>query len=233
MKKLFFIAVFVIATISVFAQERVNREKNTFTKESGMLTKATGWAYNESLGEWIDYDNVICSINDYKTQFKALLGSDYMKSRYMNFNSIQTKTMVCDGTEYYCLIVKKWSGRYKYPSIKEDWYTFEVVDFLFLSKKEYEKLFTLTNNVTEVQGWTQTKYEYETLTEAEFADSKIRNQRENPNNFSYKQKTLIQVYKATDGNIRFLFGEPSKYSDGIDKRYFETNESEWNKLKFE
>ena len=40
----------------------------------------------------------------------------------------------------YVLIINKWSGRYEYPSIKQNWYEYkETIGYLF-SKADYIKL---------------------------------------------------------------------------------------------
>ena len=101
-------------------QERVNREKIHFTNQSDVLLDATGWAYNETLGEWIDYENVISYTKDYQT----IGPTPYMKSHLPNFNSIQVKTITYNDIEYICLIVNEWKGYYEYPEIKEDWQTY-------------------------------------------------------------------------------------------------------------
>ena len=52
--KLTIIAILLTSSLLyVFAQERINREKLSFDMTSGTLSKATGWAYNSTLGEWI------------------------------------------------------------------------------------------------------------------------------------------------------------------------------------
>ena len=62
---------FFLLTISLpgFTQERVNRPKLKFEASSDTLTKATGWAYNETLGEWIDYENTISDEIKQKNQY--------------------------------------------------------------------------------------------------------------------------------------------------------------------
>lgn len=223
----------MICTLGLIAhgQERVNREKIHFTRQSDVLLNATGWAYNETLGEWIDYKNLISSDKDYKTKYKSLCESPYMKSRCSNFNSIQVKSIVYNGEEYVCLIVNAWRGAWKYPAIREDWYEYKVDIFYFLSKKEYSKLFALTNKITEIQGWSETKHEYDTEPDEDFVISAIKNKKEKKDWRKPEQETFLQIYKATDGNIRFLFEAPSEYFAGIEKKYFESTEDNWSKLK--
>ena len=146
MKKILLICM-VICSLGLIAhgQERVNREKVHFTNQSEILLNATGWAYNKTLGEWIDYENVISHNKDYQT----IGPNPYMKSHLPNFNSIQVKTITYNDVEYVCLIVNVWKGYYEYPEIMEDWQTYTANVYYFLSKEEYNKLFNLTNKITE------------------------------------------------------------------------------------
>jgi hypothetical protein len=142
MKKLVFILAMAVIGSVVFGQARTNAEKPQFLPvQSEILTKATGWAYNESLGEWIDYDNMISSDKGYKVQITALLGTPYMFSREdQNFISIQTRMFTYKGINYYLLIVIKWVGSYTYPSIYEGWsYDEDMTGYIF-SIDEFEKL---------------------------------------------------------------------------------------------
>lgn len=232
MKKMFLLSTLMcILGMIAQGQERVNREKIQFTNQSEVLLNATGWAYNETLGEWIDYNNLISDNKDYKTKYKSLRESPYMKSRCLNFNTIQVKTINYDGVEYVCLMVNAWRGAWKYPAIREDWYEYKVDIFYFMTRKEYNKLFALTNNVTEIKGWSEIKHDYDSESDEDFVVSAIKKKKEKNNWWKPEQETFLQIYKATDGNIRFLFEAPSEYFAGIEKKYFETTESDWEKLK--
>ncbi len=226
MKKLFLLAMMacVLGRIA-YGQERVNREKIHFTNQSGVLLNATGWSYNETLGEWIDYENVISHTKDYQT----IGPTPYMKSHLPNFNSIQVKTITYNDIEYICLIVNVWKGYYEYPEIKEDWQTYTANIYYFLSKEEYNKLFNLTNKIAEIKGWSETIVDSKSYPEENLVVSKLRSQQDNSNSLLYKPYSFLRVYKATDGNIRFLFKTLSDYS--IEKNYFETTEDNWNNLK--
>ena len=65
----------------VFCQERVNREKLSFSEVSGTLSNATGWAYNTTLGEWIDYKNAL----PYESFYKRL----FRKHNCLHFNELR------------------------------------------------------------------------------------------------------------------------------------------------
>jgi hypothetical protein len=127
MKLKLFVLTFLMITfaLSVFGQERVNRKKISFDQSSNIMTKSTGWAYNKTLGEWVDYENLISDDKDYKTKYKSLLGEWMMSHNNQNFLSIQTKTVTFKGIKYFVLLIENWGGRYEYPTIEEDWYTFK------------------------------------------------------------------------------------------------------------
>ena len=48
-----------LVTSVVSGQDRVNREKLSYSDTSDKLTTAVGWSYNTTHGEWIDYNNMI------------------------------------------------------------------------------------------------------------------------------------------------------------------------------
>ncbi len=219
----------VICTLGLIAhgQEHVKREKIHFTRQSEVLLNATGWAYNETLGEWLDYENAI----SHNKVSQTLELSPFTKSHLPNFNSIQVKTITYNDVEYIMLIVNVWKGYYEYPEIMEGWHTYTANVYYFLSKDEYNKLFNLTNKITEIKGWTETNVESPSYPEEEFVISKLKLQQKDINSWHFEPKTFLQVSKATDGNIRFLFEAPSKYIAGIEKKYFETTEDNWCKMK--
>jgi len=123
MKKIILSIILFSLVTNVFSQSRVNRSKLSFSNSSEKLSSSTGWSYNETLGEWIDYENVINKDKVYKTKYKSLRG-EYMMSRIkQNFIDIKTKSLSINEEKYFVVMVRKWDGRYKYPSIYEDWYS--------------------------------------------------------------------------------------------------------------
>jgi len=205
-------------------QDRTNREKLSFDKESEILTKATGWYYNSEIGEWVDYKNVLCSDKDYKTKYPSLLGEYMMSHRYQNFISIQTKTVLHRSNEYYVLIVNKWRGEYEYPSIREDWESYKVTFAFIFSPEEFFKLYNIneevelrTNRVAVLGS------KYKSFTESKFLDLIQNEIMKQVSSFSGSYK--FPVRKAEDGSIRFLL--PNTYGSFIkydfDRGYFETD----------
>jgi hypothetical protein len=215
----------------VFGQERTNREKLSFDTTSGTLSKATGWAYNSTLGEWIDYENVISDSKDYKDKYKSLQGQWMMSRISQNFQKVQTKTVTYKGTIYYVLIVEKWSGRYEYPSIQEDWYTFKQTIGYIYTKEEYQKLMNLDTLVE-----LKTKYmvnmgsKYEKYDETKFLD--LIQTELSQEKSKYSSEYTFPIMKSKEGAIRFYlpdsFSSYSKYD--FEKKYFETDFESFTKI---
>ncbi|WP_330443137.1 hypothetical protein [Flavobacterium sp. C4GT6] len=217
--------------VKVFGQERVNREKLNFETTSDTLIKATGWAYNSTLGEWIDYENVISDDKDYKDKYESLQGA-YMKSKTsQNFQKVQTKTVTYKGTTYYVLIVNKWNGRFEYPSIREDWYEYEQTFGYIFTKQEYQKLLKIENLIE-----LKTKYmvsmgsKYQKYDEQKFLDliqTEISTEKR-----KYSTEYTFPVMKSTEGTIRFyLPASFSTQSNNIfEKKYFETDFENFSKI---
>lgn len=147
MKTLSTILLLICIPNIILAQSRENRNKISFTKESEKVKLAIGWSYNATLGEWIDYENVICNDKNYKTEYKSLQGG-HMKSRFkQNFESILFKKTSLDSIPYYVLIIEKWGGGYEYPTIKKGWKKWkEIIGYVY-NEDEYKKLTTLGDKI--------------------------------------------------------------------------------------
>lgn len=219
-------------TMVSFGQDRVNREKLSFLDKSNQLTTAVGWSYNTTLGEWIDYNNVIEDDKSYKEKYKSLQGSYMMSHSTQNFISIQTKTLVYKDIKYYVLLVEKWDGHYKYPNIKEDWRIYKTMYGYIFTEIEYNKL----NNINGVMNL-ETQYMvfmgpyYEKYDEIVFLD-KIQT------NLSSEKSKYIFTYtfpikKTETGDIRFYVPNCSSYDKvkaDFEKEYFETTFDNFSKF---
>ena len=137
----------ILLSTSLFSQSRTNRQKLVFTGSSEIMTSSIGWSYNKTLGEWIDYQNVILDNKDYKTKYKFMMGGRMESKIDNNFLSIQIKTLKFKDVKYYVLIVKKMDGRYMYPSIYEDWYYWESTEGYIYTENEYNKLKNLEGKI--------------------------------------------------------------------------------------
>jgi len=214
----------VASFIQVYGQDRVNRQKLTFNTVSGIMTNASGWAYNSTLGEWIEYNNVISDNKDYKIKYKSLQGQYMMSQTAQNFLNIQTKTLIFNDTDYYVLIIEKWNGRYDYPTIRKDWYAYkETVGFIF-SKSDYLKLeniegvLELKTKMTVSMG-----SKYETYDETVFLDL-IQTKLATVNS-EYSLEYTFPITKSKEGAIRFYIPECffSYLKYDFEVKYFETD----------
>lgn len=230
--KLTLITLLLTGTLTqVFGQERTNREKLSFDTTSGNLSKATGWANNSTLGEWVDYENVISDSKDYKDKYKSLQGAYMMSSISQNFQKVQTRTVTYKGTTYYVLIVDKWSGRYEYPSIREDWYTFKQTIGYIYTKQEYQKLLNIENLVeVKTQYMVSMGSKYEKYDETVFLD--LIQTELSKEKSKYSSEYTFPVIKTNEGAIRFYlpdsFSTYSKYD--FEKKYFETDFESFTKI---
>ena len=208
---------------------RTNREKLSFSSTSGTLSKAVGWSYNSTLGEWIDYENVISDSKDYKDKYKSLSGEYMMSHISQNFQKVQTRTVTYKGTIYYVLIIDKWSGRYEYPSIQQDWYEFkETIGYIY-TKDEYQKLLNIETLVE-----LKTRYEvsigskYEKYDEIKFLDliQTELSQEKSSSEFTFPVK------KSKEGAIRFYLPENFSYFEkyNFEKKYFESDYNNFDKI---
>lgn len=231
--KLLLVALFTLSfTFSSNGQDRVNREKLSFTESSEVLKKAIGWAYNPTIGEWVDYPNAIEKDKDFKTRYKSLAGA-YMNSQCdQNFYSIQTRTITFKDTKYYVLVVGMLNGNYKYPAIYEDWYYFTITYGFIFTESEYKKLLNINANETiviETQFQTTQGGRYTNYDETLFLDN-IQTEF-NTTKSKYSSVYKFAIKKTDKSEYRFLL--PAKYFNNppdLEKSYFETTDIEFSKL---
>ena len=235
MKKILSISLLLLLlSLTVFSQSRTNRQKLTFINSSDKLTSSIGWSNNETLGEWIDYNNVICGDKDYKTKYKSLQGSWMKSKREQNFIDIQTKTLNFKGIQYFILMVNKYDGRYEYPSIRQDWYSWKEVQGFIFTENEYKKLLELDGEVKlETMYRVDIGSKYEKYNETTFLDliqTKLTTELS-----TYGSTYTFPILKSTSDNtevIRFYVPESfSSYSMyNFEKEYFEVSPQEFDKI---
>jgi hypothetical protein len=230
-KSIVFIIIIAFFLCRANAQERVNRENLSFDKESGILLSATGWAYNSTLGEWIDYTNVISSNKDYKENIFMPKGKDMMSRNSRNFINIQFKSLVFKGERYFVLIIQKWEGYYKYEAIKEDWIRYKKTYGYIYNKNEYSKIHTikdsigLTTKYIVSMGFFLSRYkekEFLDLIQSELCEKKTE----------YHTEYVFPVIKSKEGMIRFHLPRVNSSYSSIDfsTSYFEVSPEEFSVL---
>ena len=234
MKKLLVLTM-VMLSLSSYGQDRTNRSKLSFLQSSEILNSSIGWQYNETLGEWIDYDNTIDDEKNYKDKYKSLQGSYQMSNNSFKFNSLQIKTLTFEDKKYYVLIHDKWTGKYEYPSIRQDWKVFKQIDGLIFDEKEYQNL--MNYNTINFYCVVEYSLKYEDYNETKFLDL-IQTELSKPKDSydrKYGSKWGMLITKTKDNKVRFL--TPTildlivKYKTyDFTKMYFETDMNNFNKL---
>ena len=239
MKKILMVAIALIVSINSFSQDRVNRQKLSFSDKSQYLTSSQGWKYNETLGEWVDYVNVICSDKSYKEKYISLQGGPYMKSNSeFTFDSIQIKTVNFQEKKYIMMIISKYAGRYKYPSIREDWKSYKVKMIYFLEENEYQKMKNF--NTVKISSVLLYDLEFDTYDETKMLDLIQTELTRKKSEYEIKYPTTLAMYitKTKDNKVRFLTPialtslEGNKYTKPFDvsKCYFETDFDNFQKI---
>jgi hypothetical protein len=225
MKKTLLLIIASILLLSASAQERINESKKTFLETSDILTNAIGWSYNKSKGEWFDNKNVIFykkieSIYEYHASHTE-----------QNFINIQVKKINSNGNVFYALFIKQWTGRWKYPSIRQDW-EYNIRDKIYLfDEKEYKKIKNIKGEVDLISYYEIYFFEdVDRLTDNEIINKinvETQKQRE-----PYL-KMIFKLKEADDGSIRFLLPVTEttlKYSRDFNNEYFETTFENFNKI---
>lgn len=230
-----------------FGQERINRKKLSFEKNSEIMTEAIGYSYNSTLGEWIDYENIISNEKDYKNRYNSLQ-SNWNKKRYkssvyedimsevdQNFISIQTKTIFFNETIYYILTVEKWDGRFEYPKIRADWYRFKQTIGYIFTEAEFKKLDKFDKSIAIKALSVVVIEDYEETKFLDLIQTQITEKLKIEKN-KYVTETIFPVLKSDEGKIRFYLPVGSnaylpdypKYD--FDKAYFETDQENFSKI---
>jgi hypothetical protein len=236
----------VLVSFVSYGQDRVNRSKLSFEQSSNVLTKSIGWQYNKTLGEWIDFENVISGDKEYKEKYKILQGQHQMSKSGFDFISLQVKTLTFNDVKYYILIHNFWAGRYKYPSIEQDWISYKKSDGYIFTESEYFNL----KEYKKVTFSDVVEYdlEFEEYNETKFLDL-IQTKLSTPKSsyeIKYGPSTRwgMLINETKEGKIRFLTPTDLKYVEftptkmnpydmrvyNFEKTYFETDLSNFTNL---
>lgn len=221
MKKFLTLVFTTIACITFNAQERVNGTPPTFSGQSGKLTSATGWAYNTTDKDWVDYPNMIESSKAYKKKKSKPLEGSVLSSRPQNFSSIETKLLVYKDVKYYVLVVEKWSGAYKYPNLREGYYSSRMTCGYIFTEENYKKLLNMDKFV-ELTTDDYIEEESSGLTEAGFIE-KLQKQIDSSMKRGFDAK--FPVMKSEEGKIRF---HVPYFKYNFEEGYFETDAENFN-----
>jgi hypothetical protein len=230
-KKLLVMLVCIFLGFNTISQERINRGKLEFSSESMVLNKSVGWSYNNTIGEWVDYGNLICSDKTYKSSGKEyqvrynLAGSNLMSRIYQNFNSLQIKSLTYNNTKYYVLIVDKWDGSYNYPTLNEDWHYFRKTCGYIFNESEYNKLKDIKSDTLTTINTTHFVEDINIYKESKFLDL-----------IEYELSDSLEcdsysfILTKTRNVIRFIIPIKSGDFESFQYKYFETSLDNFNKL---
>lgn len=230
MKK--FIFLLLLPTL-IFAQDRINSEKISFLYQSDSITNAIGWSYNETLGEWVDFQNVISHDKQFKEEGSLKLSDDLTSHQEQNFSSIHVRTVSVASKIYCVLMINKLTGEYRYPKVKKRWsYKNETVGHIF-TEKEFKKLFIYDNIIIEANTpalasqYTNEYDEKEFLVQIQSAILKLK--QDSNLNYTFPIKRAISNGEQV---VRFYLpydmSGSNKYN--FSKEYFEIPKSEFDKL---
>jgi len=248
---------FLLTSLSVntlFGQDRVNRETQTFVKTSDTLTSATGWAYSEEYGEWLDYPNTLDNKKIYRNKDKQEI-NPFQMSTNEDFIRIFTNSLNYNNQEYYVTVIEYWGGEYKYPALKQDWIKAKrTMGYIFLPE-EFNKLKNIDSLVhvkaLSVVSSPTSYYQDEIIRKVTAKLDEVTSNQDKKKNKS-EGDYIFPVMKATDGSIRFLLPtyahekknekkkkkkdknknepEPTFYDVNFEKEYFETTLENFSKI---
>ena len=235
MKKITIVLVGICFLIfqTTFSQARVNKKNLKFKDDIGELTKAKGWKYNSSSGDWVGYNNLINDNPEWK-RGDSDDASDFVKSyEEQNFIKLEFKTVEFESETYYVLLVSKWNGRYNYPALKKDWIKFKQLEGFIYNEEQFNQLKSFEKEID-----LTTKLEISTHIDSDYtiADplDRIQYNLDHKKDFlSYSTEYLFPVRVSEEGLIRFLVPDlKSSYRENYDfsKYYFEITREEWNNL---
>lgn len=220
MKKIIFILVALLATtFTSYAQDRVNGVNYNFNSYSKQVTNIVGWCFNYNEEKWIDNSNFI---------FLEKKPSYYNDKRLScGVNSVQVRTFQYNEKLHYVLIISFNSGRYRYPSIQEDWYDFVEYKVYHLTKEEYDFIV----NPTEYRCFDIPCVKYHNYY-GDYNNNRVIREVIANNKYSMGGFAITK-YKNV---IRFIYRNThNDYDWDTNKlmwvKYFEVSVDEWNKLK--
>lgn len=218
---------------SLFSQSRINRQPINFINESERINQTTGWYYNEQKGEWVSYNGLIFFEKITQAGPQDNLVSFRSRTK-QNYESLQFKTVKVNNETFYVLIIEQWNGKYKYPTLKQEYYYWLDTFGYIYTETEYRKLnqLALLGQVELKTSWmVQFGFDKSSYKSEIFLDM-IQSAILGASKLDYEY--ILPVMATTNDNvdvIRFLL--PDKYrfiKHDLSKQYFEINPDEFMKL---
>jgi hypothetical protein len=206
MRKLLLGALLLLSTLS-FSQPRVNEQRIDFDKIGNKLETASGFQFWKHRGEW----------SEYKTSKEGCNRLGYENFYYMFFTEMTYNT-----EKFYILNIKSIDGSYKYPAIKQGFYSFYTIRSYIFNQKEYNNLKNYKSGKSSISFET-TDYSSKKSIEELMDDIRINTLNAIKNNYGSKNELLLKI--ENDNLIRFilpLMDKTWKKDWGFDKLYWET-----------
>ena len=202
------------------------REIPVFEKSSGIITKAKGWGRDDVSGKWFYSNNVLEKRSVANVEKLNPISMSYEEQ---NFLSIQTKKLKYNNENYYVLMIKKYVGTFKYPTILKDWNYSEVMESYIFPEDEYVKLYNITEHTvlhTTFHYSRPIKFDEEYFLEAFHSYIVPKSQ-----SFEY-EFVLRKVTSNGQEVVRFLlpYNDPHFHRYNINMTYFELPVNDFEKI---
>lgn len=194
MKKLFLLALLATVSITSFSQSRVDEVRPEISPIVAEMGNTPLWEFSKFDGKWH---------KDYGTKYKK----------------IEFRTIVVDSKKYYIMSILELDGAYKYPSIKQGFYTYDCYTSYIFNEREFNNL---SSSGGEIKSHFPTSYSISSAIDpVKLRDDVLSNIKSGEQKYSeYK----FSMKKEDDSTYRFIV--PFKYSYlsnewGFDKKYYE------------
>lgn len=252
MKKVILSILLTLNYFNLFSQSlsRSNDAKVEIT-EISKLEYAKGYRYLD--GDWISFDYKKNKSLEEGLNFNAIPNkyffystgdySKYSLSNSINFGSIRLVNAIYNGENTLIIHFNKVSGKYKYPSIREDWYEFTEDHILVVSNDDVQRIKSIfpekINEAFRVEFKLSQNDSFRSdIDKGTFEDNvrKVLNQKVS----SYKNEYLffeIFPINIQEGKfVRFNFKRETSFSEELkefdplifDKYYFEADYDDFN-----
>lgn len=212
MKKFIYLLVLFLISTNFYSQQRTNGEQLKFESIGKSLDNATGWRYDDLQSKWIE------------TKRNENFGEN--NSSTVSFYEIFFTKIKYNELTYFILNINYLDGAYKYPNIKQGFYTYNVIRSYIFSENDFLNMKNYGSGITN-------NYSFNTLIDAKkVSDKGIEDLRLNTiaalksNSKSSYSKFEMKIKKEDDKTVRFIL--PFKTGEdflskswGFDKQYFE------------
>jgi hypothetical protein len=207
MKKIILGALLLLSTLG-FSQPRTNEVLPTFVETSNPFSNTTEYEYSSYSGKWNERKN---------------------EKNYF-FKKIEFKKIEFNSEKFYVMIIHEVDGAYKYPSIKQGFYTWNSLRGYIYTTEQYN---SLKNYQTTLSNYNEVRASAISDDGMQDLELKVINTLKEKSKQYYKP--YFKIKKEDDNTIRFILPLKREYYSlesyyGFDKKYFESNFLDFDKL---